>query len=439
MLIALDALPEAAEQIEAAARLSEDPRLRAKIALARASLARAEGDAETAEARAREGLSQWTLLKDRSHLATATALVIEIALERGQVAEAAALTSSPSFAGAPLPLRAVVAARVAQLALTPDMALERAVTAADICRGEGSAKLEDEALQLAIVAAHRADRLPDALAIALRLADARQSAARRIQDVSRAARDAVKAVVAEASAVDRRTGAAADEARSRADRERQISALESVAHSARNTLAAISASGEMMAAEPPPVDRSVLLARLLDGVDRLGAQLERALDEARGRELPAEDTVTLLAPLAHRVADVFAAAASRKGIQLQVRVRDALTSSAPPDDVREILENLVSNAVKFCSSGDTVRVSVYRFGVLAVLEVSDDGPGIPESDQPRLFSRYGTLSPRPTGGEASSGLGLSQVQLLAESHGGAVTVRSAPGRGSCFQVTLPLG
>lgn len=100
-----------------------------------------------------------------------------------------------------------------------------------------------------------------------------------------------------------------------------------------------------------------------------------------------------------------------------------------------LLGNLLTNAIKFTPAGGTVSLGARAEGGAVVLSVADTGVGIPPEDLPRLFDRFwqGTQARR-----ADAGLGLSIVKGIAEAHGGAVTVRSEIGRGSTFEVTLPL-
>ena len=73
-----------------------------------------------------------------------------------------------------------------------------------------------------------------------------------------------------------------------------------------------------------------------------------------------------------------------------------------------------------------------------VVEVEDEGPGLSEADRARLFAKFARLSAKPTGGESSTGLGLSIVKTLTEAMGGDVSLESPPGRGARFRVRLPV-
>ena len=107
--------------------------------------------------------------------------------------------------------------------------------------------------------------------------------------------------------------------------------------------------------------------------------------------------------------------------------------------VRQILENLVGNAIKFARAGDRVTVALSDWdGRGTTVEVSDTGPGIPPQTLPRLFQKYAQVGNRPTGGEKSSGVGLAICRRLAELHGGRVGARNnEPGPGTTFSVSLP--
>lgn len=114
-----------------------------------------------------------------------------------------------------------------------------------------------------------------------------------------------------------------------------------------------------------------------------------------------------------------------------------LTVEADEQKLREVMSNLVSNAVKYSPHGGRIDVEVERNGTEVLFRVRDEGPGLSEEEQKNLFAPFQRLSPEPTGGEASSGLGLYIVKQLVDLHDGRVGVESAPGEGSTFMVALP--
>jgi signal transduction histidine kinase len=108
------------------------------------------------------------------------------------------------------------------------------------------------------------------------------------------------------------------------------------------------------------------------------------------------------------------------------------------DRIREAIDNLVSNAIKYSPIGGRISVVVTHEGENTVIRIVDQGPGLSPEDLGRLFGRFQRLSAKPTAGESSTGLGLSIVKRIIDMHGGHVTADSAgPGQGSTFTVTLP--
>ena len=106
--------------------------------------------------------------------------------------------------------------------------------------------------------------------------------------------------------------------------------------------------------------------------------------------------------------------------------------------LREAIDNLVSNAIKYSPIGGKIAVAVTHEGSDTVIRIADEGAGLSPEDLGRLFGRFQRLSAKPTAGESSTGLGLSIVKRIIDMHGGHVTAESTgPGQGSTFTVTLP--
>ena len=145
-----------------------------------------------------------------------------------------------------------------------------------------------------------------------------------------------------------------------------------------------------------------------------------------------------LAHLLHKLWLDFAQQAEKKSIELVIQKIDA-TMQTDPDGVTRILENLLSNAIKFSPRETKVSVNVKSAGNQLKFEVSDEGPGIPPDEQPKLFSKFQRLSNRPTGAEISTGLGLSIVKELTNQLGGEISFKTESGKGTVFILTLPKG
>jgi two-component system sensor histidine kinase/response regulator len=105
--------------------------------------------------------------------------------------------------------------------------------------------------------------------------------------------------------------------------------------------------------------------------------------------------------------------------------------------VAAVLDNLMSNAVKYSPIGETIHVKVGTRNGHAICSVQDEGPGISSDNQQRLFQRGVQLGTSPTGGELSSGYGLSVAKELIEQLGGTIWVDSVEGQGACFSFRLP--
>jgi two-component system sensor histidine kinase/response regulator len=106
--------------------------------------------------------------------------------------------------------------------------------------------------------------------------------------------------------------------------------------------------------------------------------------------------------------------------------------------LNQVLDNLLSNAIKFSPAGKQIRVTVCPPGSRHVeCQVQDEGPGFSQDDRARMFRRYGRLSARPTGGEPSTGLGLSIVKKLVLAMQGELTCESTPGNGATLAFRLP--
>jgi len=144
-----------------------------------------------------------------------------------------------------------------------------------------------------------------------------------------------------------------------------------------------------------------------------------------------------LAAVARLVTEGSQAEAAAKGQEIQVSCADGCHIMADEERLQEIVENLVSNAVKYSPPGKTIRVRATCAGGRARLEVEDQGPGLSAEEQDRLFEKFQRLGPQPTGDEVSTGLGLYIARKLTHMMGGEIGVASEPGRGSTFAVSFP--
>jgi hypothetical protein len=129
--------------------------------------------------------------------------------------------------------------------------------------------------------------------------------------------------------------------------------------------------------------------------------------------------------------------AGPKGTQVVLEQVPPGLAKADPVHLRQVVDNLISNAVKYAPPGSRVTVAVGRNSAGWRINVPDEGPGITEADRQNLFQDFARLSAQPTGGEKSVGLGLAISRRVVEAHGGHIGVDSAPGQGANFWFTLP--
>jgi PAS domain S-box-containing protein len=182
--------------------------------------------------------------------------------------------------------------------------------------------------------------------------------------------------------------------------------------------------------------RRTFLTYIESEADRLTAIVDKLLSVAR---LEAGALELEIAPVDVRslVSEVVDSAREEavNGHEFVLDLPDApLAARTDPDKLRQVLASLVDNAVRFSPAGGRVTVGAARRGQTIVLSVADQGIGIPDTEQDRIFSKFYRVGDAQTGG---TGVGLFIAQGLVIALGGRITVRSAEGRGSSFVVELP--
>jgi len=126
------------------------------------------------------------------------------------------------------------------------------------------------------------------------------------------------------------------------------------------------------------------------------------------------------------------------GIEVDLRLPEASPAvNADRTAMVETLLNLLNNAVKYSGSGGTIRVRVREEKKRVLVDVEDDGPGIPRKEQRRIFERFYRGTDEEVARIQGSGLGLAMAQLVVKSHKGHIRVSSSPGEGTCFTLDLP--
>jgi len=215
--------------------------------------------------------------------------------------------------------------------------------------------------------------------------------------------------------------------------------VSNVSHELRTPLTGILGSAQnlrdgLAGALTPPQREYVALIENDSGrlIRVVGELLEWGRSQA-GQVRLQRDAVAIQ-PLVDEVFMLVRPAAQSKGVKLHASC-DALRADADADKLKQILINLVDNAVKFSPPETQVSVHARAFGGGLHIEVEDEGPGVAEQDQPHVFERFY----RGRGADAApgSGLGLAIAKNLARLHGGDIALRCEAGRGSTFTLNLP--
>ncbi len=144
--------------------------------------------------------------------------------------------------------------------------------------------------------------------------------------------------------------------------------------------------------------------------------------------------------LLHEVIKLNQPFTARKSMSVFVSCREDLPPlTGDRRKIEQVLNNLISNAIKFANPNTTIQVAadLDDSGCL-VTKIKDQGPGISESDQQRIFQSFERSSTKPTGGERSTGLGLMIAKKIVDAHGGSIAVSSQPRQGAEFSFKLPL-
>ena len=144
-----------------------------------------------------------------------------------------------------------------------------------------------------------------------------------------------------------------------------------------------------------------------------------------------------LSELAEIVTDETALACG-KAVEVKKDIEDGIYANIDVGLMTRLVQNLVENAIKYTPEGGHVAVTLRRDGGQLALSVADDGIGIAKKDLPHIYDRFWQAD-ASRGADRGSGLGLSMVKQIAEAHGGSISVKSAPGKGSTFTYRMEIG
>jgi len=237
-------------------------------------------------------------------------------------------------------------------------------------------------------------------------------------------RDAVQAEAVETAAL-------------RRSDELKTALLRAVSHDLRTPLTAIVTAGHALGSGSlTSEERDQLSAAVVEEGERLSALIDKLFDLSRlqaGRMEPRRESVSIEEVLL-AAEDALSAAAGRVQLTVDAQTPPLLADGA---QLERVFANLIENALRY-SDGHPVRVSVRRIGSRVVVRVTDRGPGIPDSEQERVFEAFYRGADKSRASTPGSGLGLAIAKGFVEANGGTIAVESLPGQGTSLVVSFPV-
>jgi len=217
--------------------------------------------------------------------------------------------------------------------------------------------------------------------------------------------------------------------------------LADASHELRTPLTVI--KGELQQLVANEVDRSEARERIGSVLEEV-ARLEHlvsgllALSRLDAGDAQRESVDVNLGALAASTVDRMRLVAEDRGVQLQAPELAPVTVRGDGSRLKQVIVNLLDNAIKFTPRGGIVSVRIQALADIAILEVSDNGIGIPAADLPHVFDRFYRVDAARSREDGGAGLGLSIVRSICSAHGAEIEVHSATGSGSCFRLKFPL-
>jgi signal transduction histidine kinase len=213
-----------------------------------------------------------------------------------------------------------------------------------------------------------------------------------------------------------------------------------ISHELRTPLTSIRGFAELLMTD----DLSKEQRSYLDVIDRNSARLVSLVEDLllmaqiQSGGLPLHLGKVILSDLIARSEESARPFAASKEIELDIDTEPGITTNGDVVRLGQVLDNVVSNAIKYTPNGGDVAITMTHTGETATIAVSDTGMGIPAADQAQIFGRFFRTATAVDSGIEGTGLGLAITRGIVEAHGGTIGFESVEGAGTTFRITLPL-
>ncbi len=213
--------------------------------------------------------------------------------------------------------------------------------------------------------------------------------------------------------------------------------LDAVAHDLRTPLTRLRGHAEIALSKGKTEEYEEALAVIVEQTDQVGQLLSAIMDIAEAEQgmLELNKKPCDLRILAAEVIEMYSFISEDKGQTMKLHASNSVLMTGDPIRIRQILGNLVDNAIKYSPEGGRIDIYCYSEKDTSILEVADDGPGIPEDEEYRIFERL--YRGDRSRGSRGLGLGLSMVRALLEAHRGSISILRRKGRGAVFHIEFP--
>jgi signal transduction histidine kinase len=212
-----------------------------------------------------------------------------------------------------------------------------------------------------------------------------------------------------------------------------------VSHELRTPLTSIRGYSELLSDENLADEQQGYVEVIERNAARLLSLVERLLLMAKIQSgaLPLELGEVVLDELIARSGEAAQPFAASKGVRLDIRSEPGIATKGDAVRLGQVIDNLVSNGIKYTPAGGAVSVTLTSNGDVATILVADTGIGIPAAEEEQVFGRFFRTSTARDSGIQGSGLGLAITRGIVEAHGGTIDFESVEGEGTTFRVTLP--